>query len=143
MTRTMAAHAYVASTSIIAVIGLLASRSSRRRQAAPRAAYARRARSRAVLRFRPARPCSREWEPLRITVSELRTHGLHQWPNAPGIYLAREDSVHCRRCLDDHAARTAILSGRDEAHRVLVLFGGPAERALVDANCATHGPGMT
>ncbi|HEY8526653.1 MAG TPA: hypothetical protein VIL48_16915 [Acidimicrobiales bacterium] len=92
-----------------------------------------------MLRFRPTRPGSRDWEPLRIAVSELRVHGLHRWPNAPGIYLARDGRIHCRQCVDDPEVRAAIVGESDDAHQVLVLFGGPSERALVDANCARCG----
>lgn len=138
---TLAAHAYVAPTSIIAVIGIVATRTFRRPRAPTGSSPPPRpARSGAMLRFRPSRPGGGEWEPARIAVSELRADGLRRWPSAPGVYLAHDDTIHCRDCVDDHHTRASIVSGRDSTHRALVLFGGPTERALVDANCATHRP---
>lgn len=141
MTRTMAAHVFVAPTSITLVIGLLVTRTLHGSRAATLIpSHPRRARSGAMLRFRPTQLDSPEWEPLRIAVSELRDHGLRRWPNAPGIYFARDDSIHCRRCVTDHRIRAAIVTGRDDNDQTLVLFGGSDEATLVDANCATHTP---
>ncbi len=141
MTKAMATYAYVAPTSIIAVIGLVVARTFRRsRRTAGVSLRGRRPRSGAMLRFQPRRPGGHEWGPLRIPISELRIHGLHPWPNAPGIYLARDDRIHCRGCVEDPRARAAIVKGCDDARQVLVLFGGPNERALVGTNCATHWP---
>ncbi len=140
MTRVMAAHVVILPTTITLVIGLLAMRTlGGTRAAGSPAAHLRTSRSGAMFRFRPTQP-GLEWEPLRITVGELRVHGLRRWPNAPGVYLAWNSTVHCRYCIADPRIRAPIVAGRDVKDQVLVLFGGPHEAALVEANCSTHRP---
>jgi hypothetical protein len=92
-----------------------------------------------IFRFRRTHPGGHDWEPLRITVRELRGHGLRQWPQAPGVYFPHDDSLHCRRCVSDPRTRATIVGRRHDHDQMLVLFGGEQEGALVDDNCATHG----
>ena len=92
-----------------------------------------------MFRFRRTHPGAREWEPLRITVRELRGHGLRYWPQAPGVYFPHDESLHCRRCVSDPHTRATIVGPRPDHDQMLVLFGGEDEGALVDDNCATHG----
>jgi hypothetical protein len=91
-----------------------------------------------MFRFRRTHPGGHDWEPLRITVRELRGHGLRQWPQAPGVYFPHDDSLHCRRCVSDPRTRSAVVGRRPDHDQMLVLFGGEDEGALVDDNCATH-----
>jgi hypothetical protein len=92
-----------------------------------------------VFRFRRTRPGGDDWEPLRITVRELRRHGLRRWPQAPGVYFPQDGSLHCRRCVTDPRTRAAIVRRHHDHDQMLVLFGGEDEVALIDNNCATHG----
>jgi hypothetical protein len=92
-----------------------------------------------MFRFRRTHPGAHRWEPLRITVRELRGYGLGRWPNAPGVYFPHDDSLHCRRCVSDPGTRASIVRRRHDHDQMLVLFGSDPEGALVDGHCATHG----
>jgi hypothetical protein len=126
---------------LLLILGGLAARTiARRRQRSEAHIGARRRHSGAMLlRFRRTRPGGHDWEPLRISVRELKWYGLRRWPDAPGVYFPHDDSLHCRGCVTDPRTRASIVRRHADHDQMLVLFGGSDEGALVHDNCATHG----
>ncbi len=139
MAEAVAAYIVVLQIMAMIAVWLLAVRALSGERPTDRLTSDRRPRSGAVFRYRTTRP-GLGWEPLRMTVDELRAHGLHGWPNASGVYVAHDDTIHCRHCIAEPRTRALIVAGHDVTDQVLVLFGGQDEAALVEANCATHRP---
>ena len=140
MTITMAAPVVAWGAVSLVVLGSLAlwARARARRRGTPSARARHVRHSQPMLRFRRTQPGSNDWQPLRVTVRELRVRGLRHWPEAPGVYVPEDASLHCRQCVTDPRTRASIVDRRDDGEQVLVLFGGSDEGAMVDHVCATH-----
>jgi hypothetical protein len=139
MTATMAAYLVGLTAAVLLILGGLAARivtRSRRRTRQPDGSHGRTMGM--MFRFRRTDPEGRQWEPLRITVRELRVQGLRRWPEAPGVYVPHDESLHCRGCVSDPGTRARIVRRLDEHEQMLVLVGGEDESALVQGHCVTH-----
>jgi hypothetical protein len=139
MTNAMAVTLVAAPVGVLLILGGLVIRTvTKGHQGTEGQEPSQRRHSAPMFRFRRTHPGGHDWEPLRITVRELRGYGLRQWPQAPGVYFPHDDSLHCRRCVSDPRTRSAVVGRRPDHDQMLVLFGGEDEGALVDDNCATH-----
>lgn len=114
MTITMAVPVVGWAASFLLVTALLALWARSRRRGRGDAPGGDRRHPGPMLRFRRTQPGSNDWEPLRVSVRELRVRGLRHWPEAPGVYVPEDESLHCRQCVTDPRTRASIVGRRED-----------------------------